>query len=67
MAILNVAIRHVAFPNADVGATHRQVNAGIRLTQGLLSLPKVRDVRAGADPLNDGSVAVPYRHAAVKS
>src|SRR4051812_5224836 len=64
MAILDPAVRHVAFPNADVGTTHCQVDSGVRLTQRFLSLAKLRDVRAGAEPLDDGSVAVPYGHAA---
>jgi hypothetical protein len=64
MAILDVAIRHVAFPDDDAGTAHRQVEAGVRVTQRLPSLPKLGDVRAGSEPLRNGSVAVPYRHTA---
>ncbi len=64
MAVLDTAIGHVGFPNGDIGTAHRQVQPGVRLTQRLLSLAKLRDVRAGAEPLDDGSVAVPHRHPA---
>jgi len=63
MAVLDTAIRHVAFPNADAGATHRQIQPGIRLTQRFLGLPKVGDVRGGADEANGFSVRVAHYRA----
>src|SRR6266705_4954755 len=43
---------------------HERLELPLPLPQRFLSLAKLRDVRAGAEPLDDGSVAVPYRHAA---
>ena len=34
------------------------------MLERLLSLPKLRDVRAGAAPFGNGPAAVPYRHSA---
>src|SRR5258706_12647 len=64
MGVLNAAIRHVAFPNGDVGSPHRQLHAGVRLTQLLLGQPEVGDVGAGAEPFDDLAGAVSNWYAA---
>src|SRR6266481_4055873 len=63
MAVLDAAIRHVAFPNGYVGAAHRQVQAGVYLAQLLLELFVGRDVGAGPEPFADLARAVPDCHA----
>ena len=64
MRVLDAAIRHVAFPNADVGTLHRQLHAVIRLTQRLLGLPEVGDVGVGPKPFDDVAPAVKNRDSA---
>src|SRR5262249_31514069 len=64
MGVLDPAMRHVAFPNADVGTAHRQVHAGVGLAQRLLGLPEVGDVGAGAEPFDNVGGGVVDRYAA---
>src|SRR5262249_27479342 len=40
LAVLDAAIRHVVFPDADVRRVHRQLQAGVHLTQLLGQAPR---------------------------
>src|SRR5271166_1885630 len=64
MAVLDAAIGHVAFPNGEIGTTHRQFQPGVGQTQRLLGLPEVGDVGAGAEPFDDVAGAVSNWYAA---
>jgi hypothetical protein len=52
-AALVVAVGQLEIPHADVGAAHRQLQAGVRLTQLLFHLPATGDVEKAADAATD--------------